>query len=64
MKKDELKSPSPEWSRFKDALEFKAEAYNPNFEDIEALINCKSYNDLPSFWAGLAEELYNDIYNQ
>lgn len=59
MKKEELKSPNPEWSRFKDDLGFMGEKYNPSYEDIKALIECTSYDTLTGFWHGLAEELYN-----
>ena len=63
MKKEELKSPNPEWSRFRDDLEYMGENYNPTFEDIIALVNCKSFDQLTGFWAELGEKLFAERYS-
>lgn len=63
MTKEDLKTPNPEWSHFRDDLGYMGQNYNPTYEDMKALVLCKSFDELPSFWAGLAEELYKAKYS-
>lgn len=63
MKKEDLKSPNPEWSYFKDDLAYLGEKLNPSYEEMRALIECTSFDQLTGFWAGLAEALYTKKYS-